>query len=137
MQDKLKGLVDGGQLSIFTNGWFDHPAYSQTMPPELALIAVAHYLEALEMQAEAARVIAIMGGKFPHFMTSLPGGTAWVPTEEKLDDVLFRLMRVHDFVDNTMIPDTLAIAPFYTGRSQLRRRPRQLPGVGRVQPRVA
>ena len=79
VQDKLKTLVAGGQLSIFTNGWFDHPAYSQTMPPELALIGVAHYLEALEMQAEAARVIAIMGGKFPHFMTSLPGGTAWMP----------------------------------------------------------
>ena len=47
------------------------------------------------MQAEAARVIAIMGGKFPHFMTSLPGGTAWVPTEEKLDDVLFRLHARH------------------------------------------
>ena len=114
VQAKLKGLVEGGQLSIFTNGWFNHPAYSQTMPPELALIGVAHYLEALEFQAEAARVIAIMGGKFPHFMTSLPGGTAWVPTEEKLDDILFRLIRVRDFVYNTMLPDTLAIAPFYT-----------------------
>ena len=113
VQDKLKGLVAGGQLSIFSNGWFGHPAYAQDMPAELALIGVAHYLEALEMQAEASRVIAIMGGKFPHFMTSLPGGTAWVPTEEKIDDILFRLMRVRDFVWNTMIPDTLAIAPFY------------------------
>jgi len=113
VQAKLKGLVEGGQLSIFTNGWFGHPAYSQDMPPELHLIAVAHYLEALEIQAEASRVIAIMGGKFPHFMTSIPGGTAWVPTEEKLDDVLFRLQRVRDWVYATMIPDTLAIAPFY------------------------
>jgi hydrogenase large subunit len=111
---KLANLVAGGQLSIFTNGWFNHPAYSQTMPPELALIGVAHYLEALEMQAEASRVIAVMGGKFPHFMTSLPGGTAWVPTEEKLGDVLFRLKRVADFVHSTMVPDVLAIAPFYT-----------------------
>jgi hydrogenase large subunit len=113
VQTKLKTLVDGGDLSIFTGGWFDHPAYAQDMPAELHLIAVAHYLEALEMQAEASRVIAIMGGKFPHFMTSLPGGTAWVPTEEKLDDVLFRLLRVRDWVWATMIPDTLAIAPFY------------------------
>ena len=90
------------------------------------------------MQAEAARVIAIMGGKFPHFMTSLPGGTAWVPTEEKLDDILFRLAaRSRTFVDNTMIPDTLAIAPFYTDALSVRWRPRQLPGVGRLQPRVA
>ena len=113
VQDKLAGLVAGGQLSIFSNGWFNHPAYAQDMPPELALIGVAHYLEALEMQAEASRVIAVMGGKFPHFMTSLPGGTAWVPTEEKIDDILFRLLKVRDFVNNTMIPDTLAIAPFY------------------------
>jgi len=113
VQAKLKGLVDGGQLSIFTNGWFDHPAYAQNMPPELDLIAVAHYLEALEIQADAARVIAIMGGKFPHFMTSLPGGTAFVPTEQNLDDILFRLTRIRDWVYATMIPDTLAIAPFY------------------------
>jgi len=114
VQDRLKTFVNGGQLSIFTDGWFNHPAYAQNMPPELALIGVAHYLEALQFQAEAARVIAVMGGKFPHFMTSLPGGTAWVPNEEKLADVLFRLQSVASFVKNTMIPDTLAIAPFYT-----------------------
>src|SRR5664279_13996 len=114
VKTRLANLIAGGQISIFTNGWFKHPAYSQTMPAELALIGVAHYLEALEMQAEASRIIAIMGGKFPHFMTSLPGGTAWVPTEQKLGDVLFRLQRVAAFVHNTMVPDVLAIAPFYT-----------------------
>ena len=116
VQKRLKTLVDGGNLSIFSGGWFldaDFKGYPADMPAELHLIAVAHYLEALEMQAEASRVIAVMGGKFPHFMTSLPGGTAWMPTEEKLDDVLFRFQRVKSFVDNTMIPDTLAIAPFY------------------------
>jgi hydrogenase large subunit len=115
VQKRVKTLVDGGQLSIFTNGYLGHPAFAKDMPAELHLIAVAHYLEALEMQAEAARIIALMGGKFPHFMTSIPGGTAWMPTEEKLDDVLFRFTRVRDFIHNTMIPDTLAIAPFYAG----------------------
>lgn len=112
---RLKAFVENGQLSIFTNGWFGHPAYAQDMPAELHLIAVAHYLEALKIQAEAAQIIALMGGKFPHFMTSIPGGTAWMPTEEKLDDVLFRFTNINDFVTNTMIPDTLAIAPFYAG----------------------
>jgi hydrogenase large subunit len=113
VQNKVKTLVEGGDLSIFTGGWLDHPGFAADMPAELHLIAVAHYLEALEMQSEASRVIAIMGGKFPHFMTSIPGGTSWMPTEEKLDDVLFRLIRVRDWVMATMIPDTLAIAPFY------------------------
>ncbi len=112
---RLQAFVDNGQLSIFTNGWFGHPAYAEDMPAELHLIGVAHYLEALEMQAVAAEIIAIMGGKFPHFMTSLPGGTTFVPTEQKLDDILFRFMKLNDWVTNTMIPDTLAIAPFYAG----------------------
>jgi [NiFe] hydrogenase large subunit len=111
IQKRLKGFVEGGQLSIFTNGYWGHPAMK--LPPELNLIAVAHYLEALQVQAEAAQIIAIMGGKFPHFMTSIPGGTAFVPTEARLADVLYRWQDVSDFVTNTMIPDTLAIAPYY------------------------
>jgi hydrogenase large subunit len=111
IQKRLKTFVEGGQLSIFTNGYWGHPAMK--LPAELNLIAVAHYLEALEMQAEAAQIIAIMGGKFPHFMTSLPGGTVWIPTEEKLGEIYFRWQNVRDWIANTMIPDTLAIAPFY------------------------
>ena len=65
------------------------------------------------MQAEAAAIIAVMGGKFPHFMTSIPGGTVWIPTEEKLDDIYFRWLKLKDWVDNTFIPDTLAIAGVY------------------------
>ncbi len=111
IQSRLKGFVEGGKLSIFTQGWWGHPAYK--LPPELNLIAVAHYLEALQIQGDAAEIIAIMGGKFPHFMTSIPGGTAWVPTEEKLGRIAYRIARVKSFVDEAMIPDTLAIAPFY------------------------
>jgi [NiFe] hydrogenase large subunit len=111
IQKRLKGFVEGGQLSIFTNGYWGHPAMK--LPPELNLIAVAHYLEALEMQAEAAQIIAVMGGKFPHFMTSLPGGTVWIPTEEKLDEIYFRWQKVRNWIANAMIPDTIAIAKQY------------------------
>ena len=82
-------------------------------------------------------IIAIMGGKFPHFMTSLPGGTAWVPTEEKLDDILFRLSGSRLVHDDTMIPDTLAIAPFYIDALGYGGGHGQLPVVGRLQRRVA
>ena len=115
VQSRVKALIDSGQHSIFTNGWMGHPAYSKTMPPELHLIGVAHYLQALEMQAEAARVMALLAGKFPHPMTSIPGGTTWVPTEEKLDDILYRLKKVKDFIDHTLLPDTIAIASHYLG----------------------
>ncbi len=111
IQERLKKFVEGGKLSIFTQGWWGHPTYK--LPPELNLIAVAHYLEALTIQGDAAEIIAIMGGKFPHFMTSIPGGTAWVPTEEKLGRIAYRIAKVKAFIDEAMIPDTLAIAPFY------------------------
>ncbi|MHB1340507.1 MAG: nickel-dependent hydrogenase large subunit [Coriobacteriia bacterium] len=117
---RLAAFVENGQLSIFTGheGWWGvgaekHPGY--VLPPELDLIATAHYLEALELQAVASEIIAIMSGKFPHHMTSIPGGTAFVPTEQKLDDILFRFTRVKDFIDTALIPDTLAIAPYLLG----------------------
>jgi hydrogenase large subunit len=124
VQERVLALVTSGDLSVFSNGWWGinpitdpekaDALYNPDMPAELHLIGVAHYLEALEMQAEAARVMAILGGKFPHGMTSIAGGTAFVPSSENLDDVLYRLKRVQAWINNTMIPDVLAIAPFYT-----------------------
>lgn len=108
---RLTAFAENGQMSIFSGNWFDHPGY--VLPPELNLIATAHYLEALEMQAEASTVSGIIGGKMPHIMTSVPGGTTFVPSEQNLDDILFRLTRIKEWIATTMIPDTLAIAPFY------------------------
>jgi len=107
---RLTAFAENGQLSIFGGHYWDHPGY--VLPAELDLIATAHYLEALEMQAVANEIVAVIGGKFPHPMTSVPGGTAFVPTEQKLDDILFRFTKVKDFIDTALIPDTLAIAPF-------------------------
>lgn len=110
VQKRLTAFAENGQLSIFTGHYWDHPGY--VLPPELDLIATAHYLEALEIQAVANEIVAIVAGKFSHPMTSVPGGTAFVPTVDKLDDILFRFLRVKDFIDTALIPDTLAIAPF-------------------------
>lgn len=65
------------------------------------------------MQATADEISAIIGGKMPHVQTSIPGGTAWYPSVEKLDDVLFRAKKLKDWVDNVMIPDAIAIASVY------------------------
>ena len=113
VQKRLEAFAANGQLSIFSGNWFNTADNAYQLPPELDLIATAHYLEALEMQAVASEISGIIGGKMPHIMSSLPGGTTWVPTEEKLDDILFRAIRIRDWVASTMIPDTLAIAPYY------------------------
>jgi hydrogenase large subunit len=111
IQKRLADFVAGGQLSIFSGHWFDAPGYK--LPAELDLIATAHYLEALTKQAEASQISAIIGGKMPHVMTTAAGGTTFVPSEEKLADILFRFQDLNAWIKSTMVPDTLAIAPFY------------------------
>jgi len=117
IKKRLQAFANNGQLSIFAGHWFDaksldgSPSYK--LSPELDLIATAHYLEALEMQAVSSEISGIIGGKMPHIMSSVPGGTTFVPTELRLDDILFRAIRIRDWVASTMIPDTLAIAATY------------------------
>ena len=65
------------------------------------------------MQSKASEIAALLGGKMPHIMTIVPGGTAFVPTAEKLDDLKGLVDEVYQWVADTMIPDTLAIAKFY------------------------
>src|SRR5450756_416457 len=74
IQDRVKALVASQQLSIFSAGDWGHPAYQ--LPPEVNLLAVAHYIEALELQRQFVRIQAILGGKNPHLQTYLVGGMA-------------------------------------------------------------
>lgn len=114
LYDKLAAFAANGQLSIFSGNWFDADngeAYKLT--PELDLILTSHYLEALKMQARASQMSALLGGKMPHIMTSIPGGNMWVPTESKLDDLLAMATEVRDWVNDTILSDTVALAGPY------------------------
>ena len=115
LQQRLQAFAANGQLSIFSGNWFDaDDGTAYKLPPELDLICTAHYLEALKMQAKASEVAALLGGKMPHVMTLIPGGTSFVPTEQKLDDLKALCDEIYTWVESTMIPDTLALAPYYT-----------------------
>ena len=116
---KLQGLVDSGQLGIFTNGYWGHPA--MRLSPEVNLLAVAHYLEALEYQRKANRVVAILGSKTPHIQNLAVGGVtnainldnqATLKMEEiyEIKDVL---AEVQGFVKNVYLPDVIAIGAMY------------------------
>ncbi|AFJ46926.1 hydrogenase 2 large subunit [Shimwellia blattae] len=98
VQQKIKGLVDSGQLGIFANGYWGHPAMK--LSPEANLIAVAHYLQALECQRDANRIVAILGGKSPHIQNLAVGGVA-NPINLDAPSVLNleRLMYVKSFID--------------------------------------
>ena len=111
---KLAAFADNGQLSIFSGNWFDADggeAYVDN--PEANLILTSHYLEALKMQARSSEMAALLGGKMPHVMTSIPGGNMWVPTESKLDDLLAMATEVRDWVNDTVLADTVMLAKLY------------------------
>ena len=115
LQERLTKFAENGQLSIFSGNWWKN-GQSDTefkLPAELDLIATAHYIEALTMQSKASEVCALLGGKMPHVMTIVPGGTSFVPTEEKLDDLWSLVHELRDWIKATIIPDTKAIAPYY------------------------
>jgi len=119
VQERVKKFVDSGQLGIFANAYWGHPAYS--LPPEANLMAVAHYLEALDWQREIIKAHAILGAKNPHLQTYLVGGmsTPVDPNSEvainadKIAQLLGLFAKAKDFVDRVYLPDVLAIAPFY------------------------
>lgn len=111
----LTKFANNGQLSIFSGGWFldGQTPEAYKLDPEADLICTAHYLEALNMQAKASEICGLIGGKMPHIMTLVPGGTAFVPTEEKLDELYSITREIRDWVDSTTLPDTKIIASAY------------------------
>jgi hydrogenase large subunit len=118
-QERLRAFVDRGQLGPFGNAYWGHPAYR--LPAEANLLAVAHYLAALEWQREFIKVHALLGGKNPHPQSFLVGGMA-TPVDANSQAAI----NIHTiaalkqlvagaraFVSQVYIPDLLAIASFY------------------------
>ena len=117
-QERLKKFVASGQLGIFANGYWGHPAYKLT--PEQNLIATVHYLDALEWQKEIVKVHAVFGGKNPHpnFLVggmpcSIDLNEANAINAERLALVKQKLQEGKDFIDQVYIPDLLMIAEVY------------------------
>jgi hydrogenase large subunit len=118
VQRKVQGIVDSGQLSLFANAYWGHPAYK--LPPAINLLAVAHYLEALDWQSQVTKIHTIFGGKNPH-PNFVVGGVP-MPIDlnsdtalnaERLSIISDSIDRIIQFVDQVYLPDLLAIAPYY------------------------
>jgi len=113
VQQRIKTFVDSGQLGPFNNAYWGHPAYK--LPPEANLMATAHYIEALRLQAKAARMHAIFGAKNPHLQTFVVGGVTCAKdlTPDRIAEFLYLWKETQDFVKNVYLPDVLAVASFY------------------------
>jgi [NiFe] hydrogenase large subunit/hydrogenase large subunit len=127
VRDRLKAFVDRGQLGPFANAYWGHPAYR--LPPEANLMAVAHYLEALDWQREFIKLHAVLGGKNPHLQSFLVGGMA-TPVDPNSQAALNAgtiaelkafIAKARDFVVRVYIPDLLAVAAVYKDWASLGR----------------
>ena len=119
VRDRVQGFIDSGQLGLFDNAYWGHPAYG--LPAEANLLAVAHYLEALEWQREIIKMHALLGGKNPHLQTYLVGGMATALDPDHPDALnLERISQLRAwaqqglaFVSQVYLPDLLLVASHY------------------------
>ncbi|HVI92649.1 MAG TPA: nickel-dependent hydrogenase large subunit, partial [Anaeromyxobacter sp.] len=119
VKERIIGFVKAGQLGIFTNGYWGHPAMK--LSPEVNLLAVAHYLQALEVQRKANQAVAILGSKTPNIQNLAVGGVAnainldnpATLNMQKLYAVKDLLDEVHGFITQVYLPDVAAVAASY------------------------
>jgi len=118
-KDRLGDLIASGQLGIFANGYWGHPAMK--LSPEVNLLAVTHYLQALEVQRKANKIVSILGSKTPHIQNVAVGGVSnpialnsqSVLSIERLLAVKEAIDELKQFIMQVYTIDVAAVAAFY------------------------
>ncbi len=124
VQERLKKFVKAGRLGPFANAYWGNRSYK--LSPEQNLVAVSHYLDALDIQREMAKLMAIFGGKNPHPQSLVVGGVTCVqdiknPTRLGQFGDLLRESR--EFIYRAYLPDLLMAGSVYADEA--------LKGIGR------
>jgi len=114
VKEKLSSFVKAGRLGPLANGYWGHSTYKLT--PEENLIHMSHYLEALRVQRELSKAVAIFAGKTPHPQNLVVGGVTSVAdmlNPQRLNDFMFIIKDTRDFIERAYIPDTVMVAKAY------------------------
>jgi len=114
IQERLTKYVKQGRLGLFANAYWGSKAYKLT--PEQNLIAVAHYLQALDMQREVSKLQAIFGGKMPHMQSLVVGGVTCVEdlqNPSRIAQFKSILLKFRDFIKRAYLPDVLMAGTMY------------------------
>ncbi|MCX6075001.1 MAG: nickel-dependent hydrogenase large subunit [Campylobacterales bacterium] len=114
IQEKLGSFVKAGRLGLFANGYWGHSAYKLTA--EQNLVHMNHYLEALTLQRDLSKAVAIFAGKTPHPQNLVVGGVTSVAdmlNPQRLNDFLFIIKEVREFIERAYIPDMMMIVDGY------------------------
>lgn len=114
VKERVAKFVKQGRLGIFGNGYWGNKHYKLT--PEQNLIGVAHYLKALDLQREAAKQMAIFGGKNPHPQSIVVGGVTCVQDIQNPARIaLFKQLHKEftDFIKRAYLPDVYMAGTMY------------------------
>lgn len=114
VQKRVKTFVEKGQLGPFANAYWGNKTYK--LSPEQNLIALSHYLKALEVQRTAAQMFAIFGAKQPHGQSLVVGGVTSVRdilSPARLAEWKTKYEIVKDFIDRAYYADVLMAAEAY------------------------
>ncbi|MGD0640037.1 MAG: nickel-dependent hydrogenase large subunit [Roseiarcus sp.] len=125
VRDKLQTFVDSGQLGVFASGYWGHPAMK--LPPDVNLLAATHYMQALEVQRLANKIVTVLGSKTPHIQNLAVGGVAnainpnsqSTLTIERLYAIKAWIDELGDFVHNAMMNDVAAVGALYADWTQI------------------
>jgi hydrogenase large subunit len=124
VRDKLQSFVNSGNLGVFASGYWGHPAMK--LPPDVNLLAATHYIQALEVQRTANKIVTILGAKTPHIQNLAVGGVAnainpdsqSTLTLERLYAIKALIDQLGDFIHNAMINDVAAVGALYADWTQ-------------------
>ncbi|PHQ64681.1 MAG: hydrogenase 2 large subunit [Sulfurimonas sp.] len=118
IQERIKKFVKQGRLGIFSNAYWGNKNYKLTA--EQNLVAVAHYLQALDMQRDASKMMAIFGGKMPHPQSLIVGGVTCVQDIQnpaRIAEFKSLLNKFRNFIKNAYLPDVLMAGTVYAGEA--------------------
>ena len=111
VKHRVKEFVERGQLGPFANAYWGHKTYR--LSPEQNLILLSHYLKALEIQRDLAKLMALFGGKQPHPQSLTVGGVTCIMDlmdPSRMGEYLTLFKKGAEFVNEAYQADVLMVA---------------------------
>ena len=114
VQSRVTRYVKQGRLGIFGNAYWGSKGFKLTA--EQNLIGLSHYLDALELQRELAKMMAIFGGKNPHPQSFVVGGVTCVQdikNPARIAEFKQILKKAQKFTKQSYLPDVYMAGTMY------------------------
>jgi hydrogenase large subunit len=105
IKEKILNLVNSKDTYPLTPRY--KPDEFTVKDPEIVIMAVKHYIDALKMHAKARNMGAIWGGRTPHYQNIVVGGVTSYPDINQIVRFKTMLDEQAKFINEVYIPDVL------------------------------